>query len=494
VRRQKSLNVRVRAPSRGLVSRLPGESADKMPAQGGIAPGVEDRAASRASNVRYEDGVVCNAPGYEKVALQASALTGLVAQWSLDERSGDRADRSGNARTLSEVTGMVDAAGTEGGVGAEGGKFNLAARFAAVERVGEVTDSLTADIKLGSGALSLSAPTVQDSLTADVTLAEGALVSALCPVVTEYPTISWSGRNGPLMSGGFDLSRRELWLLNQAAEESVQRVSTVTNEYVTEYLQPINPQLPFGQCSMVFDPVNDVLVLVGQYYGYEALNPTTGAFNFAGLAAFAGNGGYNHLACDTSRGNTLLVGDAGDEGKQFEIGTTSTAGVFTHLHTSAVIGAVKLGAPCYSDGADKFVIVVPGSNPPLYYVDPVSYAVTASTLDLTAIAAGHCFALAGTSYIAFAKTDGYVVIVDASTDTVFDSSVYAGALQAGVYNSCTNTLYVSNISTGVTKIDLASPAAVLATAQYCRVLQFDPFAGLVYGATTGTAPHVILTL
>jgi hypothetical protein len=132
MRRAKPISVRVRAPSRGLVSRLPGESADRMQAQGGLVPGTEKRAASRASNVRYEDGVVCNAPGYEKVALQSALLDGLVAAWSLDETAGNRLDATVNNHLLTPVEGLDDRTGLTATVGSEGGQFALAAVFPAL--------------------------------------------------------------------------------------------------------------------------------------------------------------------------------------------------------------------------------------------------------------------------------------------------------------------------------------------------------------------------
>ncbi len=126
MRRQKPISVRVRAPSRGLVSRLPGESADRMPGQGILTPGTQQRAASVASNVRYEDGVVCNAPGYETVKLTAAVLYGLVAHWALDEDEGLRLDDSGNSRDLTEVLGLK---GAPEHLGTEEGKKGMATVF-----------------------------------------------------------------------------------------------------------------------------------------------------------------------------------------------------------------------------------------------------------------------------------------------------------------------------------------------------------------------------
>ena len=132
MRRAKPISVRVRAPSRGLVSRLPGESADLMQAQGGIVPGSQQRAASRASNVRFEDGVAAAAPGYQKVVVQTSLLDGILAHWTMDESAGTRADVSGNGRDLSEVTGYETQGGPATEVLSVPGKFAQAASFPGV--------------------------------------------------------------------------------------------------------------------------------------------------------------------------------------------------------------------------------------------------------------------------------------------------------------------------------------------------------------------------
>ncbi|MEI6196622.1 MAG: hypothetical protein WCS42_20080, partial [Verrucomicrobiota bacterium] len=77
MRRQRPTAVKVKAPSRGLVTRWPSESADwaqgvsQAQALAGISgiPGVENttRICVVAMNVRFEDGVITNAPGYETV-------------------------------------------------------------------------------------------------------------------------------------------------------------------------------------------------------------------------------------------------------------------------------------------------------------------------------------------------------------------------------------------------------------------------------------------
>lgn len=66
MRRQNAISVRVRMPSRGLVTRLPSESADRFRSTD------TQHVSVVAQNVRYEDGVVAAAPGYEQVTLTPS--------------------------------------------------------------------------------------------------------------------------------------------------------------------------------------------------------------------------------------------------------------------------------------------------------------------------------------------------------------------------------------------------------------------------------------
>lgn len=70
------------------------------------------RASYVAQNVRYEDGVVCNARGYSNIKLSLSILTSLVTHWRLEEVSGPRVD----AFALNDLTEFV-------GVGQSAGKI-----------------------------------------------------------------------------------------------------------------------------------------------------------------------------------------------------------------------------------------------------------------------------------------------------------------------------------------------------------------------------------
>jgi len=129
------------------------------------------RASAVASNVRYEDGVVCNAPGYETVQLQAAILDGLVARWALDETTGSRLDTSGNEHTLTEVTGLREGGIT--GVDSEIGKFGVAALFPAIPFSLTHDDRLTLDSGLGNRSFQSPLPIRHsDHLLHDVALSD----------------------------------------------------------------------------------------------------------------------------------------------------------------------------------------------------------------------------------------------------------------------------------------------------------------------------------
>lgn len=97
-----------------------------LPASGPLS--ISNSASSVASNVRYEEGVVCNAPGYQRIDLRSSLLTDLVAHWRLDEASGSRKDASLNARDLTAIAGTDDVVGQ-----VSAGKINTGASFLGIE-------------------------------------------------------------------------------------------------------------------------------------------------------------------------------------------------------------------------------------------------------------------------------------------------------------------------------------------------------------------------
>lgn len=109
MRRVNPASVKVKAPSRGLVTRWPGEIADQLGT--GVdkfsLPGMANRVATFASNVRYEDGVTKNAPGYSRV----QGADNIVAHWPLNEATGTRFDTTQNHLDLTEIPVVDQVAG-----------------------------------------------------------------------------------------------------------------------------------------------------------------------------------------------------------------------------------------------------------------------------------------------------------------------------------------------------------------------------------------------
>lgn len=97
MRRKKPISVKVKAPSRGLVTRWPSETADRMNPSNmlGASPDSQ-RVCAVAQNVRFEDGVIAAAPGYKRVQLVTSLLTNCISHWTFNEASGTRYDSFGS--------------------------------------------------------------------------------------------------------------------------------------------------------------------------------------------------------------------------------------------------------------------------------------------------------------------------------------------------------------------------------------------------------------
>lgn len=502
MRRSKAISVRVRAPSRGLISRLPGEAADLLAAQGGLVQGTMQRAAARASNVRYEDGVVCNAPGHERITITSDLLDGLIAAWPLNEVGGDRYDQSGNNHTLTEITGIDETGVDLSYVLSETGKFKLAALFPALDNIGVVQDRLGLSAAPRSGTYATPVSDVADKFALSPSLAYGAVTEVTCPVVTVYPSTTWDDNQGgtsAVVCGAYDPSRRCLWIMVQAETypdvNRIVKFSTATCEYVDHYWRGGSPAYPFGQNSIVYDPIHDRVILKGQAYQYVSFDPETGVLTPAGNSAFATLGGYRNLACDTTRGNILLSGVSGTENQRYEIGTIADA-TFSQLHLSDACG-VALRTPVYSSGADKYVLLATNHNPALYYVDPVTYALTASTIDLASKndSSSNLLMFPGTSVVAFVDSGSKLAFVNAATDTLLDRSNTIGDVNNSTYDSCSNLAVFYRTSDGIFSVDLSTFAMTeISDAIRGPVLAFDEWANLIYCVTHDKAPFSASTL
>lgn len=114
MRRENPISVRIRAPSRGLVTRYPSESADQFRA------GDYERTSVVAQNVRYEDGVIRNSPGYSTAELKVPVLETLVAHYRMDDPSlpGVRIDSTANHYDLMPSQVIIPGNVSSNGLGA----------------------------------------------------------------------------------------------------------------------------------------------------------------------------------------------------------------------------------------------------------------------------------------------------------------------------------------------------------------------------------------
>lgn len=105
MRRANAISVKVKAPSAGLVTRWPGDIADFWNTNvTDLYRNNAQRVCAAAQNVRFEDGVIKNAPGYEQVQVITSLLANCVAHWTMDEVNGTRYDLAGD-HDLTDVPG-----------------------------------------------------------------------------------------------------------------------------------------------------------------------------------------------------------------------------------------------------------------------------------------------------------------------------------------------------------------------------------------------------
>lgn len=112
--RQSPISVRVKSPSRGLVTALPEELADTW------SRGDKERAFVVTENIRCRQGRVACAPGYSGVDIITPLLVDCLTYWPLNEKLGIRRDLRGTLTDLPEVDGEVSYST---------GRFWLAASF-----------------------------------------------------------------------------------------------------------------------------------------------------------------------------------------------------------------------------------------------------------------------------------------------------------------------------------------------------------------------------
>ena len=237
MRRAKPISVVVIAPTRGLVTRLPSLAADLLPTQSTEIQGTLlsasqiKRAAAVAQNTRYEDGVVCAAPGYQRIILSSELLQGIVAYWPLQEASGTRFDATPDHYNLTDVPGIYPG-GLPDILSSPGILGGLAALFPPTPPWAELQDSLGADSALSEVVTSIYTTRQHDLLSSDSALANG----YINPLIEGVPNDLWT-LDSALASGAMLLTI----LTTDAPEDSASLDSALLSGAYTETIVIADP-------------------------------------------------------------------------------------------------------------------------------------------------------------------------------------------------------------------------------------------------------------
>lgn len=333
-----------------------------------------------------------------------------------------------------------------------------------------------------------------------------------CPDTQSFPAITWNAPVGVTQSMLIilDTKRRNLlastFITNLGQPVRLDLVSTISNSFTSEIVDTGSGNT-FGESWMGYDPVNDIVGIASQTSDWTRFDPVTGSYSVAGAQSIPiGQGSLNlRLAVDTKRGHMM-----GTRLQRFQL-VEITPSSFTSLNTSANLWA-NLTHCCYNEASDQFVLLGSGANPPIAYVDPVSYAVSlsASTVGITEGGpAGHrIISLDGTPWIVFCDNTSHLVIVDTTNDSIYwqPSEIIgviapptpAAAIQDMVYNSCSGVLTIANDSF-LQQFDVPNKTFVqrisAPTGAWTSTV-FDPLANRVYGLLQESvvATHHIYTI
>lgn len=327
------------------------------------------------------------------------------------------------------------------------------------------------------------------SCDVDVTLT----VECVVPAGTQ--SFSWSSPSMPLSSTIFksiyDTSRRHILVeyLNPSSASFVfAELSTATNAATAEYLDGGTGQT-FGTGWIGYDPVHDVVGIASREVAgvrhWTRFNPSDGTFLSVGLQGIEiGQDNYAfRLAVDTKRGRFM-----GTRLGRFEI-VEMTKTSFSSLNVSSDQG-VTFGCPCYNEVSDRYVILIDGANPAILYVDPATYAVSASNINQTegGMSGRLIYSLPGTPWVAFTNSANHLVIVNTLTDTVWweDSTALAySQMNDIVYDYCgkrlvftADNIYV--VFDVINKQVTAGPSVTTNGFASYKQMHFDVLANLTY--------------
>lgn len=317
-------------------------------------------------------------------------------------------------------------------------------------------------------------------------IGKGVVGLARCPNVTSFPTISTDGG----VTGAFDPLRRIIFL-NERPASGIGTVSTMTNTFLASYPGASGfPGNTFGSYGIAYDPVSNMVVVISQAHGWSTFDPSTGAWTLLQGTFTIGMpnnaGGIRYVICDTKRGHTLFFGYVTSGPSYYEVVSSSPSGVA--LVQMGSVPEYIFQNPAYSAAADKFLLANGnGSSPPFYYMDPVSWALTPSSI-VSSISVGGAegmqIGVADDLGVAVFKDQfNHTVIVDVINDVLIttDSVAWSFPLVGCAYNSCKDLLYVTDGARMITYDPSAGYAQVGNVINNLNQLFFDPYSNLTYG-------------
>lgn len=286
-----------------------------------------------------------------------------------------------------------------------------------------------------------------------------------CPTATVFPIINWNhptGGNTWATEMVFDTKRRQMIVqlsnnfpADPGATFGLDVVSSITKTFVSEHLDTGGGNT-FGTASIAYDPVHDIVAIASRTANWTRFDPNTGLFANVGAQSpqIGEDNTFHRLAVDTKRGHVMGVAEGfGVTFGAYQI-VEITDSTFTSLTTATPVAGKYLWTACYNELSDKFVVLIKGNNPPFCYVDPVSYAVTLSTVNRTEGGSpGHrIYSLPGTPWVVFADASARLVFTDTLTDTEYwypteiigitSPPTPDPSIEAFSYNTCSGILTV----------------------------------------------------
>ena len=256
MRRAKPISVVVVAPTRGLVTRLPSIAADLLPTQSTEIQGTLlsasqiKRAAAVAQNTRYEDGVACSAPGYQRVILSSELLQGIVAYWPLQEASGTRYDATPDHYNLTDVPGVYPG-GVPDILSSPGILGGLAALFPPTPPWGEVKDSLGLDASLIEVVTSILLKRAHDLISLDSALGYGYINPLAEGAPNDLFSLDGALRGGYITLTVLTLDAPEDFLSSDSALSTGVYTETVTVQDVPNDSFSVDGALSAGTYALV---------------------------------------------------------------------------------------------------------------------------------------------------------------------------------------------------------------------------------------------------